>query len=222
MKKLVITLLLVSSVAFSQIEKKLGDFTKVTTFDQIDLQLVKSNENKIIITGANASDVQIINNNGELKLRLPLTKLLQGDNISATLYYSNIEALEANEGSRIASAELIKSQSFDIIIKEGAQIKLTEVEFINLNARIANGGILDLSGTSRFTEIIVNSGAIYKAKDLKTIKTSITANAGGIAEINAVDYVNAKVRAGGSIVIFGKPQVIDEKIIAGGSIEQAD
>ena len=221
MKKLIFTLLLVSSVAFSQVEKQLGEFTKVTTFDQIDLQLVKGNENKIIIQGSDAKEVEVVNKNGELKVRMPLTKLLQGDNISATLYYTNLEALEANEGSRIAASELVRSHGFEIIIKEGAEIKLNEVEFVNLNARLGNGSILEISGTARVTDILVNSGAKYNAKDLETLNTTITANAGGEAKINALDFVDAKVRAGGNILIYGKPKQINEKIVAGGTIKQA-
>ena len=37
----------------------------------------------------------------------------------------------------------------------------------------------------------------------------------------ATDLVDAKTRAGGEIKIFGKPKQINEKKIAGGTIEQA-
>lgn len=221
MKKIFFTLLLISSISFAQVEKKLGDFYKVTAFDQIDVQLVKSDENKIIIHGADADKVEIVNKNGELKIRMPFTKLLQGDNISVTLYYTKLEALEANEGSRIASADKLKASHFDIILKEGAQIKLT-IEIPKLNVRVANGSILELDGTSRYVDALINSGGIYKAKDLKTIQTTITANAGGEAEVFALDFVDAKVRAGGNILIFGKPKQINQKVVAGGSIEQAN
>jgi len=33
--------------------------------------------------------------------------------------------------------------------------------------------------------------------------------------------VEAKVRAGGDITIYGKPKQINQKVIAGGSIEEA-
>lgn len=220
MKKLVITLLLISSVAFSQVEKNLGDFHKVTSFDQIDLQLVKSTENKIIIKGSGSSDVEVVNKNGELKIRMPLTKLLQGDNISATLYFTSLEAVEANEGSRIASTDVFSGSHFDIILKESSEINI-ELDVDKLTARTSNGSILTLKGRADFTDVLVNSGAKYEADELETKQTTITANAGGIAKVHATDYVNAKVRAGGDIVIFGKPKQIDQKIIAGGSIEQA-
>jgi hypothetical protein len=46
-------------------------------------------------------------------------------------------------------------------------------------------------------------------------------HAGGEAAIFATNSVDAKVRAGGDITIFGKPKQINKKIIAGGTIEQA-
>ena len=96
-----------------------------------------------------------------------------------------------------------------------------ELDVDKLTARTSNGSILTLKGRADFTDVLVNSGAKYEADELETKQTTITANAGGIAKVHATDYVNAKVRAGGDIVIFGKPKQIDQKIIAGGSIEQA-
>lgn len=222
MKNTFLTLIAFSifSIANSQVNKDLGEFHKVTSFDKIDVQLVKSTENRIELKGSGSEAVELVNKNGELKIRMPLDKLMQGDNISATLYYTNIEAVEANEGSRIASKEVFTGTHFDIIVKEGSEVKL-ELDVDKLTARSSNGSILELTGKADFTDILVNSGGKYEAEELVTKQTTITANAGGEADVNASDYVNAKVRAGGSILIYGKPKQIDQKVIAGGSIEQA-
>ncbi len=63
---------------------------------------------------------------------------MDGDNISATVYYKNIDAVEANEGSRIASDEIFKATTFDIIAKEGSEIKI-KVNVDKLTLRTANG-----------------------------------------------------------------------------------
>ncbi len=220
MKKLVFSLLIFSSIAFGQIEKNVGDFTKVTAFDQIDVYLEPSNENKVVIEGKDANEVELVNKNGELKIRMSLTKMLDGDDISVTVYFNELTAVEANEGSRIACGNLIKSNSFEIIAKEGSQIKLL-LNVNRLTARTANGSTVSLEGNAKSQEVIVNSGGIYEAKNLKTSQTIITGNAGGEADIFATDFVDAKVRAGGTITIYGKPKQIDQKIIAGGSIEEA-
>lgn len=220
MKKIVLVILFISSFCFSQIEKKLGDFHKITAFDKIDIALIKSSERKIIITGNYANEVELINKKGELKIRLPFTKILQGDNISVTLYCNNIEALEVNEGARIASQDIFNTLNFEIIAKEGGEINVG-IKTDRLKAKILQGSIVTLFGKAQHSDILVNSGSEYNAEEIKTKQTIITANMAGKASVCASNYVEAKVRAGGEITIYGKPQQINKKIIAGGTIKQA-
>jgi hypothetical protein len=209
----------ITQFGFSQVEKKVGDFNKVTTFDKIDVLLIPSKENKVILNGMDSNEVELVNKNGELKIRMPLTKLLKGDAISATVYYVKIDAVEANEGSRIASDAVLESLSFDIIAKEGSEIKL-KLETQRLKIKVTNGSKIHLEGKAQNQDILINSGGIYKAEKLISSQIIITANAGGEATIFATDFVDAKVRAGGNIIIFGKPKQIDQKVIAGGSIQE--
>ena len=183
--------------------------------------LIASDENKVVVDGSGSDDVEIVNKNGELKIRMRLTKMLSGDNISATVYYKNIDAVEANEGSRIASDETFEATTFDVIAKEGSEIKI-KVNVDRLTLRTANGSIVKISGKAKNQDVIVNSGGIYEAEKLITNQTVITANAGGDADIYATDLVDAKVRAGGDIRIFGKPKQINQKIIAGGTIKEGN
>lgn len=212
--------LLATKFLFAQ-EKNVGDFNKVTAFDQIDVMLIPSDENKVILNGSGSDEVELINKNGELKIRMPLTKLLKGDDISATVYYTKIDAVEANEGSRIASESVVESADFNIITKEGSVIELT-LDVENLNLKMSDGSKVSLNGKAAHQEVVINSGSIYKAKELLTQKTIITSNTGAEGFINAKDYVDAKVRAGGKITIYGNPKQVDKKIIAGGKIYEKE
>jgi len=220
MKKIIYSLLVFSSFGFAQVTKNVGDFNKVTSFDRIDVLLIPSDENKVQLDGKGADEVEFVNKNGELKIRMPLTKLLAGDNISVTVYYKNLTAVEANEGSRIACGDKISSVVFDVIAKEGSEIKLI-LDVEKLNVRTANGSKVELEGTADIQDVLVNSGGIYEAEKLESKITTVSCNAGGEAAIFAINSVDAKVRAGGDITIFGKPKQINKKIIAGGTIEQA-
>lgn len=201
--------------------KNVGDFTKVTAFDQIDVMLIPSRENKVILQGKDSKEVELINKKGELKIRMPLTKMFKGDDISATVYYTYLQAVEANEGSRIAGEAAINATQFNIIAKEGASIHLV-LEVDALQARVTNGSKVTLEGTAKSQDVLINSGGIYHASNLRTVQTTITANAGGDAEINASNSVDAKVRAGGDIIIYGHPKEINQKVIAGGKIYEKE
>lgn len=219
MKKIVFSLLLLSSAVFSQVEKKVGEFNKVTSFDQIDILLIPSDENKVVLNGNGANEVEIVNKNGELKIRMPLSRFLDGETIASIVYYKNITSVEANEGSRISSEATFKAISFELNAKEGSEIKL-KLAVDNLSVRLSNGSKIYLEGNAQNQNVLINSGAIYEAAKLITNQTIITANAGGEAEIYATTFVNAKVRAGGEIIIYGKPKQIDQKTVAGGRIEE--
>ncbi|WP_333879065.1 head GIN domain-containing protein [Flavobacterium sp.] len=220
MKNVVYSALFFSAIVYGQVEKKVGDFNKVTAFDQIDVLLVKSNENKVILDGKEANEVELVNKNGELKIRMPLTKLLGGDHISVTVYYKSITAVEANEGSRVACDDVLQSVAFDVNAKEGSEIKI-KVDTEKLTVRVANGSKVTVEGNSDYQDVLVNSGGIYEAEKLKTKLTTVTANAGGMADVFASDSVDAKVRAGGDITIYGKPKQINQKVVAGGTIHEA-
>lgn len=220
MKKIVFSLLLISSMAFSQVEKNPGDFHKITSFDRIDVMLVPAQENNVVIDGSDADKVELVNKNGELKIRMPLTRMLDGDNISVTVYYKDIDAVEANEGSRIACGDKIDGTSFEIIAKEGSEVKLI-LDVDKLNIRTSNGSTITVTGTAKVQDVLVNSGGIYEAEDLHTEQTVIACNAGGEAHVTASDLVDAKVRAGGNITIHGKPKKINSKVVAGGNIREA-
>lgn len=221
MKKIIYSILFLSSIAFAQTEKSVGDFNKVTSFDQIDVLLLPGTENKVILQGTNSEEVELVNNNGELKIRLPLGKILKGDDISATVYYKKLDAVEANEGSRIASEKEIKAIGFDIITKEGSEVVLKNLVAERLTVRCGAGSIVTIKGNVKNQDVLSNSGAKYDGEYCITQQTVVTVNAGGLANVNASDVVDAKTRAGGTITIFGKPKLINEKKIAGGKIIQA-
>ncbi len=67
-----------------------------------NVKLIASNENKAVISGTRESEVEFVNKNGELKIRMPFPKLLSGDAISIKLYFKNIDGVEANEGSFVS------------------------------------------------------------------------------------------------------------------------
>lgn len=218
MKKLLFSLLLISSLTYAQNEKKVGDFHKVTAFDQITVELIASDENKVALSGTNSEEIEVVNNNGELKLRMPLTKLLKGNQVKAKVYYTDLDALEANEGSQISCESSIQSTAFDIIAKEGAKIDI-RLDVTKLTVKITSGGIVNTEGIAKYQDVVVSAGAIYNGKELTTEQTSISINAGGEATIFATLLVDAKARAGGDIMIYGNPTQVNKKTFAGGRIK---
>ena len=220
MKKIgIVALLIVSQFSFAQVTKSLGDFNAVSVFDKVNVKLIASNENKIIIKGSRASELETVNKNGELKIRMPFPKLLSGDDITVQLYYKNIDDVSASEGSFVSSDAVFKATIMNVSAREGAEVHL-EIDAEKANVKAVTGGIIELSGKANNQEVTITAGGILEAADLHTSQTTISVSAGGNAEIHATTLVDAKVRAGGTVKIYGNPKQINKATVLGGKIEE--
>ena len=148
---------------------------------------------------------------------MKLTKILQGENIDATVYYKSVDVVEASEGAYVGSSDTFKSTAFEVNAKEGSTIKLN-FEVQKLKSKAASGGILDLTGSADNHAATVTSGGILKAKSLETKQTTVGITAGGEADVYASDFVDAKTTAGGTIDVLGSPKQVNQKTAAGGKI----
>jgi len=208
------------SISQAQTSKNVGDFNKVTAFDKIEVVLVKASENKIVLEGNKKNEVELVNKNGELKIRMNIENTMQGEDVFVTVYYKKIDAIEANEGSKIETSETIQANSFSIIAKEGGRIKIG-LNTQKLKVKGNSGAVIQCKGKAKNQEVTLTAGAQYEADELVTQQTTITVNAGGDADVYATELVEAKVRAGGEITIYGHPKEINQKTIAGGTINEA-
>jgi hypothetical protein len=221
MKKIILmVLLLATQLNYGQTSIKLADFDELKVFDKLNVTLVSSTENKIVITGTNQSNVETVTKNGLLKIRIVLTKILEDNkDLKVTLYFKNLEKIDANEGSIISCKDIFKQTSIDLYAQEGAKIE-AEVDVQKTTVKAVSGGIIDLMGKSVNQNVTINTGGTLYAKNLVTSQTTINISAGGSAEINATTLVDAKVNAGGSISIYGKPKQIKQQAFAGGTITE--
>lgn len=216
-KLVIIAFVFLSQITNAQVTRNLGDFDEVKVFDKINVKLIEASENKIVVTGARADEVETVNKNGELKIRMPFPQLLSGEDIMVKLYFKNLESIAVSEGSYVSSEEDFKQTSLDLNAKSGGEINL-DLNVDKVIVKANAGGIVTLSGKAKNQDVVITSGGILNAKDLETSQTTISVAAGGKSEIHASTLVDAKVRAGGSIFIYGKPKQINKEVFIGGTI----
>lgn len=219
MKRIILVVfVLLTQLNYSQTIINLGDFDKIKVFDQLNVTLIPSTENKIEVTGTNQANVEIVNRNSLLKIRISLTKILEDNkDLKVNLYFKNIQSIDANEGSMVSCKTVFKQTTMELSVQEGAMIE-AEVDVDNATAKLNSGGIINLSGKAATQKSTITSGGILNAKNLETSQTNVSITAGGSADVNASTFVEAKVNAGGTITIFGKPKQIKQQAFAGGTI----
>lgn len=218
MKKIFLAFLaLAFQFLFSQKTRNIGDFASVKVYDKISITLSHSNKNKVEIEGNDNGDIEIVNKNGELKIRMIASKTMQGDGMKVNVFYENLNEIQASQGSSITSEETIEGQSLSITSNEGSKINL-EIDVENLIVKANSGGEIKISGKADNQDILVNSGAKFNGKEIDSKKAIITTNAGGTAEVNATESAYATTRAGGVINVYGDPEDKQTKKVLGGSI----
>ncbi|NLP59085.1 head GIN domain-containing protein [Lutibacter sp. B1] len=221
MKKLTLLLILSCTITFAQepITTKLGDFNTLKVFNGLTVELQKSSEAKIVITGSQADDVSIKNSNGVLKVRLKFPESFSAENVKIVLYYTNnIDVLDANEGGKIISDETFYQQHLEVKVQEGAKIELS-IDVKHLTIKAVSGGIIELEGVTENQSIEATTGAIYEAFDLQSKQTYVVAASGARVEVKTSEVLDAKVRFGGSIYYKGAPEVLKTKKVLGGTIK---
>lgn len=187
----------------------------------IEVNLIKSNENKVVITGDDVDDVEIVNKNGILKVRMKFDKIFNGSKTFVEVHYTNLTIIDANEGAFISSNELIEQDYIELKAQEGARIKLG-LDVNNVDIKAVSGGIVETRGKANSQSININTGGIYQGKTFETKSTKVDIKAGGEADVHATQTVNAKVRAGGDIDIYGHPHTVSENKALGGRIRIMD
>lgn len=215
--------LLISFFSFSQnpIETVVSNFNTIKTFDLVTVNLVKSNENKIIISGEDAQYVEYVQKNNILKIRMQTDKIFDGTETFVHVYYKELKTIDANEGSIILSNELIEQDRLEIKVQEGATVK-AGLAVKNLDLRAVTGGIINLSGQVEDQIVVVNTGGIVENAKLKSDYTKVKVQAGGDVEVYATQTVDINVRAGGDVTVYGNPANVDKKTLFGGTINIID
>ena len=219
MKNTIYILLLFTITTLSQvkIDRDLGEFSKVAVYDGINLELVKSEENKVEIAGKNTSFVVVKNKNGDLKIRLNLERRFSGDRTKVTLYYETLYNIISHEGSNIFSKDTLKQADLNIKANSGS----TQNFLINLNTLntvAATGANINISGKVEYHDTTVSTGAEINAEKLRTTETYATSTTGGLLNVSATKELEVNSKLGGIINVHEKTDKITESISVGGVV----
>lgn len=196
----------------------LSEFSELKGFDGLSINLIKSTENKAVISGDNIDKVVFVNKEGILKIRMEINKIFSGYKTFIDLYYTKpIIIIDVNEDARITSKKTIQQDVLELKAQEGGEL-IIAAEVEQLLIKTVTGGVIETSGTADLQDVAINTGGVYEGKNLKTKFSTVNVNAGSRAEIFAIDYVKATVKAGGEVLVYGDPAKMEEKTVFGGTV----
>jgi hypothetical protein len=219
MKHLNLILFIVCTQLFSQTPttKTLGEFSELKVYDLINVELIKASENKIIISGANSNNINIIQKNSTLKIRMKLKYKFNGAETQVKIYYTDIDIIDANEGSFVFSKDIIKQYEIVLKAQEGSQISV-KTETKQLIVKSVTGSTITTTGISENQDITIRTGGVYKGGSNTVENTDLSIKAGGEAAVKTTNVLDIKIFSGGDVHIYGTPKQLKQKKIFGGRI----
>ena len=219
MKHLYFIVFFVCTQVFSQdsVTKTLGEFSELKVYDLINIELIKSDENKLIISGENKNDVSVIQKNNKLKIRMKLDKMFNGKNTNIKLYYTSIDEIDANEGAKVRIRSTIKQYEVILRAQEGAQITAL-VDTKLLSVKSVTGGVVTTTGQTSKLDLTLRTGGVYEGSKTTSQNTSLFIKAGGEASVKTINVLNVKIFSGGDVFVYGTPKQLKQNKLFGGRI----
>ena len=125
--KFLLLLLMMTTCGWAQ-EKSihfLKAFDKVKVYKGLEVNLIPSHEQKIVITGEKASEVYLKNKKGTLTITLNLKSVFDSKSLQIDLYYTGfLLELEVFQGATIRSIHTLEQAQLQLSAQEDAHIEL--------------------------------------------------------------------------------------------------
>jgi hypothetical protein len=222
-KYLSVLFLLVSLSVSSQneVSVKLEKIEELKVYNGLRVNLIKSDVQKLEITGEKSGDVTFKNKKGVLKIGLKFSSSFNSKKVQIDLYYnSDIPALDVNQGAVISSTEVFKQQQLAVSSQDGSYIKLNiAVDYIKIKG--LTGGNIQLKGIAKSQNVNLVSGANYEGFDLQSGQANLYVSTGSKAEVSTSEVLDAKSKLGGKIFYSGRPKLITIVESLGGKVLKA-
>lgn len=211
-------LVVASVIAQNEVSVKLEKIEELKVFNGLKVNLIKSDKQKLEITGEKAGDVTFKNKKGTLKIGLKFSSSFDAKKVQINLYYnSDIDELDVNQGAVISSKEVFKQQQLAVSSQDGSYIKLNiEVDYIKIKG--LTGGNIQLKGFAKSQNVNLVSGASYEGFNLESGQANLYVSTGSKAEVNASEVLDAKSKFGGKIFYSGRPKSVTIEESMGGKV----
>ena len=170
------------TVSAQDINKELGNFREVKTFNGVEVVVVPAKNNRIEITGHSKEKVKFDIVQDRLEIRLTLDNIWSDDNTLIKVYGNSVETIDANEGSHVKIDGTLKGKMIILRAQEGASV-FAEVNAESVKSKAISGGNITTEGKADTQEIEVNTGGHFYGKELRTKEVAVSASTAGKAEV---------------------------------------
>ena len=219
MKKIVYVLALVvlPNLLSAQTERKIGDFQKLSVYDGINVELIKSDTNRVEINGKNTAYIVVKNKNGDLKIRLSVERRFSGNRTKVNVFYKNLYSVISHEGANVFSKDTINQPDLNLKANSGSRQNMI-VKLNTLQATATAGAKINIKGLAKYHELSATTGAEIMASKVLNEEANVVSTTGALIDVSTTKDLKVNSKIGGIINVHTKTDKITEKISVGGAV----
>jgi opacity protein-like surface antigen len=196
---LAIAALAACQLAAAQKTQEFKELKKITIGSDIQLDLVKGSENKLVVDNEDAFEVRY--DAGSL--------VLNGDG-HATLYYkAELESLTVGSDTKVKGTDELKGKTLQITAGTDSNITL-DLNVQDLQITVGSDAQVSLTGKAGKMTATIGSDGKFNAEGLDTGDASVNLGSDAEGNINAKGTVNATVASDANLTIHGNPEKVNE------------
>lgn len=219
MKKIIYILALVvlPNLLSAQTERKIGDFQKLSVYDGINVELIKSETNRVEITGKNTAYIVVKNKNGDLKIRLSVERRFSGNRTKVSVFYKSLYSIISHEGANVFSKDTINQADLNLKANSGSRQNMI-VKLNTLQATATAGAKINIKGLAKYQELSATTGAEIMASKVENEEANVVSTTGALIDVSTTKDLKVNSKIGGIINVHTKTDKITEKISVGGAV----
>ena len=198
----------------------MSPFSGIKVFSGIQVKLIPSTENKLILSGENFETVVTTLKKDVLRIKHSLDQIFNPKNTYIEIYFSQpLDLIHTYQGSIVETKAVLKTTSIELKAHEGSSIEVN-LECEKIKSSVNSGATLNIEGSTVNHELKILGGGICESETLLTKQTTVKVTAGGVAYIHASDLLEATVNVGGTVRIHGRPTKLIKTKRIGGTITE--
>ena len=219
MKKIIylMALVVLPNLLSAQTERKIGDFQKLSVYDGINVELIKSDTNRVEINGKNTAYIVVKNKNGDLKIRLSVERRFSGNRTKVSVFYKSLYSIISHEGANVFSKDTINQADLNLKANSGSRQNMI-VKLNTLQATATAGAKINIKGLAKYQELSATTGAEIMASKVQNEEANVVSTTGALIDVSTTKDLKVNSKIGGIINVHTKTDKITEKISVGGAV----
>ena len=219
MKKIIyiLALAVLPNLLSAQTERKIGDFQKLSVYDGINVELIKSDTNRVEINGKNTAYIVVKNKNGDLKIRLSVERRFSGNRTKVSVFYKSLYSVISHEGANVFSKDTISQADLNLKANSGSRQNMI-VKLNTLQATATAGAKINIKGLAKYQELSATTGAEIMASKIQNEEANVVSTTGALIDVSTTKDLKVNSKIGGIINVHTKTDKITEKISVGGAV----